>query len=74
MALEEKAARRGTTLTDDVSSAATHAVAVEHGGPAATLVAQAPATAEEETVALDSGAESVWQRHPARLIGARRRG
>jgi hypothetical protein len=37
---------------------ATGVVAVEHGGPAATPAARAPATAEEEMVALDYGAES----------------
>jgi hypothetical protein len=57
-ALGEKAARRGTTLTGDANSVARCEVAVEHGGPAATPAARAPATAEEETVALSSGVES----------------
>jgi hypothetical protein len=56
--LEEKAAWRGMALTGDVSSVAMRAVAVEHDSPAATLAARAPATAEEEMVALGSGTES----------------
>jgi hypothetical protein len=55
---EGSAARRGTALTSDASSTATRAVAVEYDGPTATLAAQAPATAKEETVALSSGVKS----------------
>jgi hypothetical protein len=54
----EEAAWRGVALTSDVSSAATRAMAVEHGGPTATPAAWAPTTAEEETTVLSSNAES----------------
>jgi hypothetical protein len=60
--------RRGLALTGNASSAATRAVAVEHGVPKATPTARALATVEEETVALGFGAESDsdlrgWRRH-----------
>jgi hypothetical protein len=53
-----KRMQRNAALTGDASSVATRVVVVEHSGLAATPVAQALATAEEEMVALGSGAES----------------
>jgi hypothetical protein len=53
-----KRRQHDAALTGDASSAATRAVAVEHGGPTVIPAARALATAEEETVVLGSGAES----------------